>query len=427
MSRPYKIGDIVSTEDFGLCVITGERRHRGYNAYSFDEQEELEFYDDDESALTMYHKCFPVGTKIYNSLTGNNGIVDKVPDADGEYNIRNFSNDGTHYVNFQHISTALREKPFGRDVSGNDFAVATETQKTENLEGGNDMENFGNVLIDELKSLIVEGENSGLALTPSGLSIGGKVFSTKENALLDVNGLELIKDIPFGFILPTEIESIEKGDILFDKDSKPLYVVSKSEKAPYKVTCIDSEDREATLYPVLNLFKGQTFNKLMTPFNYDLGCNPSLNALTFGVASYMSGGKQGIIRDFIPQMIKMSSKIDLNKILKQKGMTTIAPMALIGYKIITSSKIDLKNFKIKEIASKLKIDKKIVGGAILALLLVLYLNKDRVSEYLISNKIKKIPVIGVIAKPIAKVLTLIPTINKKVWKDLFSKLVTDKE
>lgn len=317
----------------------------------------------------------------------------------------------------------LLERQFDKKViTANYFKVheAYITVICENNKKGSDEMKGENIILNELKSLIVEGKESGLALTPSGLSINGKVFSKKEKALLDVKGLELITDIPFGFILPTEVTDIEIGDILFDEKNEPLYVLSVNTQNK-EVTCIDSDNKKSILYPVLNLFKGQVFNKLLTPFNYDLGCNPTINMITFTLGSYLNGGTQKLIKDVIPQLMHASSKLNFNKLLKETNLTFIAPLVLVGYRLVKTHNIDLMNFNFSDLSGKLHLNKKIIAIALVALLTALYLNKDKVSEFLISQKVKEIPVIGLIAKPLAKVLNKIPTIKKGIWKELLNK------
>lgn len=278
----------------------------------------------------------------------------------------------------------------------------------------------GSKLIDTameaIKGFVVE--DGRFALTPSGLAIEGKVFSPSEGALLAVEGTEFIKDIPMGLTVPTDAKDIEKGDIVFDTNNEdaPMYVlnVEKSGQS-YEVTAVSpSDNRKVIMYPTKDLFGNQTFNKFLTPFNWDAGCNPVMNMGVMGAVSYFEGGIEETIQKLIPQAIKYSSTMNLGGMLKDKNLQTIAPLLVVGYKVIKDNNIDLSN--ISALKRRFDFDKKTLGLVALALALIIYLNKDRISEKLISEKVKTIPIIGAFAGPIAKILNSIPSFRKKAFK-----------
>lgn len=328
------------------------------------------------------------------------------------------------------IESAIVEEPKGKIKEAIQKAMS-ETKKDEEkymdkimaIGAGKGGELAG-TLMAGLSGYIVN--HNDMALTPSGLSINGKVLSKDDDGeytLLAVEGTQFIQDIPFGFNIPIDAKDVTVGDIVFTESEDPLYVISKkgSNGKRVKLTCINPQDGlEVIKHPELDLFGNQTFQKLMTPFNYDLGCNPLMNMLTVGGLGFMDGGSDEVIKRLIPQAVKYMSKININKVMKDKRIQYLAPALLVAYKLVKSGKVDLK--KLGDVEKLKKVDKKVIMALLVLVALIIYLNKDKVSEFLLTEKVKTIPVVGVMASPVAKLLNKIPSVRAKAFKAVLPKL-----
>ena len=260
-------------------------------------------------------------------------------------------------------------------------------------------------------------QNETISLSPSGLAIHGRVYSKKEDALLNVAGTNVLSNIPVGFKVPTDIKDVNVEDILFDGDGKPVVIKEKKKmsKDNYRVTVIDPEtEREQILYPTLDLFGNQVFDKLMTPFNYDMGCNPVLNIAAMSGLSYMDGGIEGVISKLTPQMFRLASQMEFKKLFNDRRFQLLAPAAVVAYTFLKQNKVDFSDFNIERFTSKFNIDKKTLAIALLVLALVIYFYKDDIAEKLLSEKIKGMPVIGFVAEPVASILMKLPSFKRKV-------------
>ena len=108
----------------------------------------------------------------------------------------------------------------------------------------------------------------------------------------------------------------------------------------------------------------------------------------------------------------------MGEILKDKRLQVITPLLLILYKVAQTKKISVDAM----IEAIHNLNKKTVGIIALAILTVLYVNKDKISELLIKEKIVAIPVVGKFATPLSKGLNKIPSVRKEVFKKLVEKL-----
>lgn len=278
-------------------------------------------------------------------------------------------------------------------------------------------------IIELLGDYIVD--SNSIRLTPSGLSIGGKVYSKRADELLDVRGTELLSDIPTGFSVPTEISDIEIGDIIFDDNKTPMYVLKIIDrKKLQELTCISpKENRRINLLPTTDLLGNKVYNKLITPFNYDFGCNPLLNVSTVFAVGYINDDLDTVLDKLLPQAMKLISKMDLGKLMKDKRIVYLAPLLTILYKISKANgfKADLSLNNIKNSISK--IDNRTKTIILLTLGILLYISKDKIAEQLMSDKIEKIPFIGKYSQFISKMLIKIPSIEKNFIKNIEKKIV----
>lgn len=271
-------------------------------------------------------------------------------------------------------------------------------------------------LKNQLDQLIVQDNRIGLS--PSGLSLNNRTFSKKEKALLEVGGTNVFENLPVGFSIPTGPKDIKNGDIVFLNDGLPLFVkdVEKNSDGKYTVSGINAGSGTLTFVPAtLDLMGNQTFLKLITPFQYDGGCNPVLNMSTAFALAYNKGGIDAVVEKLTPNMVSLVQKTNVSSLLKDKRIAFMAPAVLIGYKVITDNFENLAELgeavKIEKVKSALKkIDKKMLYLLVLALLTVLYYNKDKVAQALLNEKISNMKFIGRFSKPLSSLLSKLPKI-----------------
>ena len=275
-----------------------------------------------------------------------------------------------------------------------------------------------NTIVDAIHSMLVQSGDIGLS--PSGLSINNRVFSKKEKALLDVGGT-VVSNVPVGFRVAVDAKDIVANDIIFSAQGEPLFVQDiKKEKGndkrdTYLLTAVSAmDDKKSIMYPTLDLFGGQTYDKLVTPFAWDNGCNPFVNATTMSVLSYLTGGTDAVVEKIVPQALRYVGKINFPKLMQDKRVAFLLPVLAVAYKVAKDNNISLNNFTdidFKRLSKK--VDKKVLAVLLLAILTVVYFNKDAIAKAILASKIATLPVIGVFSTGLANVLVSIPSLNVK--------------
>jgi hypothetical protein len=287
--------------------------------------------------------------------------------------------------------------------------------------------NIDTKILKSIEQYIVDSDT--VRLTPSGLAIDGKVFSRKTEQLLDVRGTELPLDIPVGFCIPTDASNIAKGDIIYNSEGKAFHVLYVNEKTfgtfnkkktPKEVICISpNEDRKITMIPTVDIFGNQVYNKLITPFNFDMGCNPLLNVAAVLGTSIINKDINSAIDTLLPQSLKLISKIDLNAITSDKRVVFLSPLLIFLYKMSKDKEFDLNSVK----DYIFNIDKKTKILIVLALAMVLYISKDKIAELIMSDRLDRIPLVNKVSKPLGRLLVKIPSVKLSVIKGYSDRIV----
>jgi len=285
--------------------------------------------------------------------------------------------------------------------------------------------NIDKRILESIEGYIVDSNT--VKLTPSGLSINGKVLSRKTEQLLDVRGTELLLDIPVGFCIPTDAKDIQKGDIIYNSEGNAFHVlytkdkVFNKKKTPTEVVCISpNEDRKITMLPTVDIFGNQVYNKLITPFNFDMGCNPLLNIVTVLGTSIINKDIDSAIDTLLPQSLKLISKIDLNAITNDKRVVFLSPLLIFMYKMSKDKKMDLNVIR----DYIFNIDKKTKILIALALAIILYISKDKIAEAIMSDRLDKIPFVNKVSKPLGKFLIKIPSVKLNVINQYSNKFIS---
>lgn len=265
-----------------------------------------------------------------------------------------------------------------------------------------------NKIIGLLNNYIVKDENIGVSL--NGLSIDNRVWNEKEQTFYQVDDTTW-KGITAGFKVPTDVKHIKKGDIIFTSKNKPL-VVREILTNTIKAQC-PIEETVVEVIPSKAMLGYKAYDLLVTPFNFQNTINPIANLCVASAFAFHKGGTDEVVDVLLPQALPLlTCKADIGSIIQSSNFKWIAPALLIALEIFKDKTIDFKNTsKIKDWCRE---HKKETWLIVLAILTLLYLNKDKIANELIKERITTIPIIGAFAEPIGKLLLKMPKIQNKL-------------
>lgn len=265
-----------------------------------------------------------------------------------------------------------------------------------------------NKIIGMLDGYVVKDER--ITVSANGIAVHNRAYNIADNSFYDVTNMEFA-GIPAGFKMPTGVENIKLGDVVFTSKNMPVIV---SEIKDDMLMAFNPENETVIqLLPTKNMLGIRQYDLLITPFNFQNSINPFGNICMASVMAYQKGGTDEIVDVLLPQIMPLLAyKIDMQQLLQNGSFRWIAPALLIGMDLLRNKSIDFSNKEgIKQWCAT---HKKEAWLLTVALLVLLYIYKDSIANKLLTDRIAKIPLLGKLAPSIGKMLLKMPKIQNKL-------------